>query len=99
MRLAKNSKPTAYAYASQLFVYWRTTLAKRFKSLEEWAFTLELTIAGADVSVTRPVSNPNFFEIEGDASGWINQLALQIRTPVCLGCNQRAGLTPCTVAQ
>jgi len=36
LRLAKNSKPTAYAYASQLFVYWRTTLAKRFKSLEEW---------------------------------------------------------------
>lgn len=43
----------------------------RIKPLEEWAFTLDLTIAGVDVSVTRAVSNPNFFEIEGDGSGWI----------------------------
>ena len=41
MRLAKNSKPTAYAYASQLFVYWRTTLTKRFKSLEDWVSSVK----------------------------------------------------------
>lgn len=36
LRLAKNSKSTAYGYASRLFVYWRTTLSKKYKSVEDW---------------------------------------------------------------
>jgi uncharacterized protein YydD (DUF2326 family) len=43
----------------------------RIEPLQEWTFTLDLTLRGADVSVTRAVSTPNFFEIEGDTSGWI----------------------------
>ncbi len=43
----------------------------RIEPLQDWRFTLDLTLRGADISVTRAVSNPNFFEVEGDASDWI----------------------------
>lgn len=43
----------------------------RIEPLQDWRFTLDLTLRGADISVTRAVSAPNFFEIEGDPSGWI----------------------------
>jgi len=43
----------------------------RIEALAEWAFTLDLTIRGSNVSVTRSVATPNFFAIEGDTTGWI----------------------------
>ncbi|TGN49936.1 DUF2326 domain-containing protein [Paracoccus liaowanqingii] len=42
----------------------------RVEALEGWAFTLELTIAGEDVAVTRATDAPGFFEIEGQTAHW-----------------------------
>ncbi|MGQ3674934.1 DUF2326 domain-containing protein [Xanthobacter sp. TB0139] len=42
----------------------------RVEALEDWAFTLELTIAGKDVSVTRSTGSPGFFAIEGETDHW-----------------------------
>ena len=42
----------------------------RIEALQGWAFTLELTIAGNDVSVTRTPDAPGFFVIEGSTSGF-----------------------------
>ncbi|MBB4052245.1 uncharacterized protein YydD (DUF2326 family) [Devosia subaequoris] len=38
--------------------------------MEGWAFTLELTIAGKDVAVTRATDAPGFFAIEGETNHW-----------------------------
>lgn len=43
----------------------------RVDALSDWSFTLDLTIKGKDVSVTRSTAAPSTFEIEGDTSGWI----------------------------
>ncbi|MCK4618733.1 MAG: DUF2326 domain-containing protein [Desulfobacterales bacterium] len=38
--------------------------------LQEWAFTLEATIASSRVKITRAVSSANRIIIEGDTTGW-----------------------------
>ena len=42
----------------------------RIEPLQGWAFTLELTIGGNDVAVTRSPDTPGFFAIEGPTAGW-----------------------------
>lgn len=42
----------------------------RIEPLQDWAFTLELTIKGRDIAVTRATDAPSFFAIEGETSGW-----------------------------
>lgn len=42
----------------------------RVEALKDWAFTLELTIAGKDVAVTRSTDSPGFFAIEGETDHW-----------------------------
>lgn len=42
----------------------------RVEALHGWAFTLDLMIAGSDVSVTRATDTPSFFAIEGATEGW-----------------------------
>jgi uncharacterized protein YydD (DUF2326 family) len=42
----------------------------RIDALQGWAFTLELTIGGNDVAVTRSPDAPSFFAIEGPTAGW-----------------------------
>lgn len=42
----------------------------RIEPLKEWAFTLELTLGGQDVAVTRSTEAPGFFAIEGPTDGW-----------------------------
>lgn len=43
----------------------------RVDALSAWSFTLDLTIKGKEVSVTRSTAAPGMFEIEGDTSRWI----------------------------
>lgn len=45
----------------------------RVEPLQGWAFTLELTIGGNDVAVTRSTDMPGFFAIEGTTTGWPEQ--------------------------
>ena len=45
----------------------------RVEPLQGWAFTLELTIGGHDVAVTRSTDAPGFFAVEGVTSGWPEQ--------------------------
>ncbi len=49
-----------------------TTTAKglRVDALQGWAFTVELTVAGNNVAVTRETDTPGFFAIEGPTEGW-----------------------------
>lgn len=42
----------------------------RIDALQDWAFTLELGVAGNDVAVTRATDTPSFFAIEGKTDGW-----------------------------
>lgn len=42
----------------------------RVEALQGWAFTLELTVAGNDVAVTRSPDTSGFFAIEGPTVGW-----------------------------
>lgn len=42
----------------------------RVAALEGWAFTLELTIAGKVVAVTRGTGAPGFIEVEGETDHW-----------------------------
>ncbi|MBB4005522.1 DUF2326 domain-containing protein [Aurantimonas endophytica] len=42
----------------------------RIEALQGWAFTLELTVGGNDVAVTRSPDAPGFFAIEGPTAGW-----------------------------
>ena len=42
--------------------------------LRDWEFTLEITLAGNRVKVTRAVDKPNIFIIGGMMTGWIEQL-------------------------
>ncbi|ENG0045685.1 DUF2326 domain-containing protein [Pseudomonas aeruginosa] len=42
----------------------------RIESLQEWEFTLELTVGQNDIAVTRATAAPGFFVIEGPTSGW-----------------------------
>ena len=42
----------------------------RIEALQGWAFTLELSIGGNDVAVTRSPDAPGFFVIEGSTAGW-----------------------------
>lgn len=39
-------------------------------ALEEWAFTLDMTIAGEAISVRRSVAEPSKIYIDGDVTGW-----------------------------
>jgi uncharacterized protein YydD (DUF2326 family) len=41
------------------------------EALAEWAFTLDLTLKGKEISVTRSTVAPGSFEIVGDTNGWI----------------------------
>lgn len=49
-----------------------TTAAKglRVDALQGWAFTVELSVAGNDIAVTRETDVPGFFAIEGPTDGW-----------------------------
>jgi uncharacterized protein YydD (DUF2326 family) len=40
------------------------------EALQGWTFTLELSLQGNDVAVTRAVDTPGFFEIEGTTDDW-----------------------------
>jgi uncharacterized protein YydD (DUF2326 family) len=42
----------------------------RIAALQGWTFTLEMTIADANVSVSRSTDFPSFFAIEGPTTGW-----------------------------
>lgn len=42
----------------------------RIDALQGWAFTLELSLKGDDVAVTRAVDTPGFFAIEGATDDW-----------------------------
>ena len=42
----------------------------RIEALRGWAFTLELTIGGNGVAVTRSPDAPGFFDIAGSTDGW-----------------------------
>jgi len=42
----------------------------RVEALQGWAFTLEMTLAGKDVSITRATDIPGFFAIEGKVDDW-----------------------------
>lgn len=42
----------------------------RTEALQGWAFSLELTIGGNDVAVTRSPDVPGFFAVEGSTVGW-----------------------------
>jgi uncharacterized protein YydD (DUF2326 family) len=42
----------------------------RIEALQGWAFTLDMTIGGNDVSVTRTTDAPRSFIIEGPTTGW-----------------------------
>lgn len=42
----------------------------RVDALEGWSFTLDLTIAKNDVSITRATNTPGFFAIDGPTDGW-----------------------------
>jgi uncharacterized protein YydD (DUF2326 family) len=39
-------------------------------ALQDWSFTLSLTLAAHKLTVTRSVGSPNFIAIEGDTSRW-----------------------------
>lgn len=41
--------------------------------LKDWAFTLDITVAGNRVKVTRSIKSPKHFIIDGPTSGWIEQ--------------------------
>ena len=41
--------------------------------LRGWEFTLEITLAGNRVKVTRAVAKPSIFVIDGTTTGWIDQ--------------------------
>ena len=41
--------------------------------LQDWEFTLEMTLAGNRVQVTRAINNPDRFFIDGTTNGWVEQ--------------------------
>lgn len=43
------------------------------KALEDWTFTIDITLAGRRVRATRAVSDPNKIVIDGSTAGWIEQ--------------------------
>ncbi len=43
------------------------------KPLSEWAFTIDITIAGNRIKATRTAESPNIVAIDGLTSGWIEQ--------------------------
>jgi len=45
----------------------------KIDSLKGWVFTLEITLAGKRVKVSRAIDTPNRFVISGDTTGWIEQ--------------------------
>lgn len=49
-----------------------TSLGKglRIEALQGWSFTLELSLSGREVAVTRATDAPGFFAIEGPTDGW-----------------------------
>ncbi len=42
----------------------------RVEALQGWAFTVEMTLGGCDIAVTRATDVPGFFAIEGATDGW-----------------------------
>lgn len=42
----------------------------RIEALQGWAFTLELTLSGREIAVTRATDTPGFFAIEGATHDW-----------------------------
>lgn len=42
----------------------------RIEALQGWAFTLELSLSGREVAVTRATNTPGFFAIEGATEDW-----------------------------
>lgn len=43
----------------------------RVDELEAWSFSLDMTLKGRDVSVTRSIATPNTIELSGDVTDWI----------------------------
>ena len=41
--------------------------------LQKWEFTLEITLAGNRVKVTRAIESPNWLVVEGPSTGWVEQ--------------------------
>jgi len=50
------------------------------KPLENWAFTIDVTLAGNRVKVTRAIATPNRIVIDGQTAGWIEQPGLDEET-------------------
>ena len=50
------------------------------ESLEEWAFTIEITLAGNRVKATRAIASPNWISITGPTDNWIEQPNLDVKT-------------------
>src|SRR5690606_3516595 len=42
----------------------------RIEALQGWSFTLELSLSGREVAVTRATDTPGFFAIEGSTDDW-----------------------------
>lgn len=43
----------------------------RVEALADWSFSLDITLKGKEVSVTRSTAAPGSFEIIGDTTGWL----------------------------
>ena len=43
------------------------------EQLQDWEFTLEITLAGNRVKVTRAIKSPNRLYIEGPTTGWVEE--------------------------
>ena len=51
----------------------RTGHGLSIEPLQSWEFTLDITVAGNRVKVTRAVASPNILLIDGATTGWIDQ--------------------------
>ncbi len=43
------------------------------KTLEDWVFSIDITLAGNRVKATRAVQTPNWISISGSTDGWVEQ--------------------------
>lgn len=56
----------------------------RVDSLDGWAFMLDLTLAGTEITVTRSTNSPSFISVEGLTEGWPHRPTLNKEGVHCL---------------
>ena len=49
------------------------------ETLEEWKFTIEITLAGNRIKATRAIASPNWISISGPTDNWIEQPVLNVK--------------------